>query len=415
MKAIRNALLLGLLLAAAPSRSEELFERISQTLTVQSPSGTATARLSGTLDLEAYAFTSLPPGLIVTSSRRLFSPRLSLNLDAYWGPRLYAFAQARLDRGFDPSDKHLQGRIDEYALRVKLRRNGRLGVQLGQFSTVVGRWNLRHGSWESPFVTAPLAYEHLTAMWDSAAARSTEILLGWAHLRGSSTAARENADRILRLPLIWGPNYATGAAIFGVSNHFEFAAEFKNASLSSRPEAWNLHRDAWENPTVSARIGYRPSLIWNFGFSASTGGYLLPTARRSIVARASIADYRQTVVAIDATYAWRHLQAWVEIIHGRFEIPRVGLADTVSSFLEMKYRLAPRLAAAVRVNRQTFDRLRDSRGALVPWGRDIWRFDFAPSFRFTANLQVKVQYSLQEEAGRNRLQHSGAAQLSMRF
>lgn len=415
MKLLRDALVLGFILVAAPSQAQELFDRLAQTLSLQSTSGASAARLSGTLDLEAYVFSQPPPGLIITSSQRLFNPRLSLYLDAYWGPRVYAFAQARVDRGFDPSDQDLQGRIDEYAVRVKLRDDGRLGVQLGQFSSVVGRWSLRHGSWENPFVTAPLAYEHLTAMWDSAAARSTETLLSWAHLRGTPTFAQENADRILRLPLIWGPSYATGAALFGSSGPFEFSAELKNASLSSRPQAWNLDRDAWKHPTVSARIGYRPSLIWNFGLSASTGSYLQPSARLSLVARSGLSNYRQTVVAFDATYAWRHLQAWIEIIHGRFEVPRVGLADTVSSFLEVKYKLTPRFAAAARVNRQTFGDLRDSRGGTVPWGRDLWRVDVAPSFRFTAHLQAKLQYSFQDEEGRARIHHTGAAQLTLRF
>ncbi len=415
MKSFRDAFVLGFMLVAAPSQAQELFDELAQALSFQSPSGNGAARLSGTLDLEAYGFSRLPPGLIITSSRRLFSPRLSLYLDAHGGPRAYAFVQARVDRGFDPSDQHLRGRIDEYAVRVRFRDDGRLGIQLGQFSSIVGRWSLRHGSWDNPFVSAPLAYEHLTAMWDSAAARSTETLLSWAHLRGTPTSVQENADRILRLPLIWGPSYATGAALFGAFGPFELSAELKNASLSSRPQAWNLDRDAWSHPTLSARLGYRPSLAWNLGLSASTGSYLLPAARQSLSAGTGLSDYRQTVTAGDVTYAWRHLQVWIEVIHGRFEVPRVGLADSVAAFVEMKYKLTPRLAAAVRVNRQTFGDLRDSRGAHVPWGRDVWRVDVAPSFRFTAHLQAKLQYSLQDEAGRARLHHSGAAQLTLRF
>lgn len=415
MKPRRGALLLVLAATTAAPAAEEFFDSISQALSFQSASGNHAARLSGTLDLEGYAFSQPAPGLIQSQRERLFNPRLSVFLDAQAGRRLYAFSQVRFDRGFDPSDKDLRVRIDEYALRVQLRGEGRLGIQVGQFATVVGRWTLRHTSWENPFITAPLAYEHLTAMWDSAAARSTETILKWAHLRGSSTPAQENADRHLRLPVIWGPSYATGAAVFGRFDSFEIAAEIKNASLSSRPDAWNLDHDAWRHPTFSARLGFRPSMAWNVGLSASTGSYLLHSASRTLAPGTGLKDYRQTVVLFDASYAWRHFQAWAELVHGRFEIPRVGLADTTSAFMEIKYKLTPRWAAAVRLNRQTFGDLRNNQNANVPWGRDLWRADFAPTVRFSPNLQAKLQYSIQKEEGRPHAQHIGAAQITVRF
>lgn len=415
MKRRRSALLLALLAATTAPAEEEFFDRISQALSIQSGAGQLAARLSGSLDLETYAFSQPAPGLIQSQRQHLLNPRLSVFLDAQAGRRLYAFGQVRVDRGFDPSDRGLRTRIDEYALRLQLREDGRLGLQVGRFSTIVGRWTLRHASWENPFITAPLAYEHLTAMWDSAAARSTETLLKWGHLRGSSTPNQENADRHLRLPVIWGPSYATGAVFFGRFDSFEFAAEIKNSSLSSRPEAWHLTREAWSQPTLSARLGFRPSMAWNLGLSASSGSYLLPSARGTLAPGTGLGNYRQTVVLIDASYAWRHFQAWAELVHGRFEIPRVGLADTISSFVEIKYKLTPRWAAAVRINRQTFGNLRNNQNASVPWGRDLWRADFAPTFRFSANLQAKLQYSIQKEEGRPHAQHIGAGQVTVRF
>ena len=415
MNCRRCALLLALLVTVPVAAAEEFFDSVNQALSFQSESGSQAARLSGSLDLEAYAFSQPPPGLIRSQCQHLFNPRLSVFLDAQSGRRFYAFGQVRFDRGFDPSDKGLRGRIDEFALRFQLREDGRLGIQLGQFSTIVGRWTLRHASWENPFITAPLAYEHLTAMWDSAAARSTETLLRWGHLTGSSTPDQENADRHLRLPVIWGPSYATGAAIFGRYRSFDFAAEIKNASLSARPEAWKINGDAWSQPTLSARLGFRPSMAWNFGLSASSGSYLLPSARRTLAPGSGPEDYRQTVVLFDASYAWRHFQAWLELVHGRFEVPTVGLADTTSSFVEFKWKLAPRWSAAMRINRQTFGNLRNRQNASVPWGRDLWRLDVAPTFRLSSNIQAKLQYSIQREDGRPHAQHIGAGQFTVRF
>src|SRR5690606_24113991 len=122
------------------------------------------ARISGLLDLETYFLPRPAPGLVYTDGRTLFNPRLSLFLDAQAGDRIYGFAQVRVDRGFDPAKGSLGARFDEYALRMALRRDGRLNFQAGRFASVVGHWIQRHGSWENPFVTAPPAYENLTAI-----------------------------------------------------------------------------------------------------------------------------------------------------------------------------------------------------------------------------------------------------------
>src|SRR6185436_4653817 len=121
-------------------------------------------------------------GLIFTDKEYLVNPRLTLFLDAQLGPNVYAFAQARLDRGFDPSESDAEIRLDEYALRISPWKDGRLSVQLGRFATIVGNWVPRHYSWDNPFVTAPVPYENVTAIWDSGPADSTDTLLYWGHV-----------------------------------------------------------------------------------------------------------------------------------------------------------------------------------------------------------------------------------------
>src|SRR5229473_3325865 len=102
----------------------------------------------------------------------LFNPRLTLFLDAQYGSQVYFFAQARLDRGFDPSDRGAQIRLDEYALRITLWDDGRCALQIGKFATVIGNWVPRHLSWENPFVDAPLVYENITPVSDKSAPAS---------------------------------------------------------------------------------------------------------------------------------------------------------------------------------------------------------------------------------------------------
>lgn len=401
---------------AVPARAaEDVLDRVEEALTFGTPAGEMRGRLSGTLDLEGYAFSTPAPALLHTAGSALFSPRLTVFLDAQLGGRVYLFAQARADRGFDPGNRPVRPRLDEYAVRFSPWRDGRLHLQAGKFASVVGNWIPRHGSWANPFVTAPLPYEHLTGIWDNAAARSATILQEWAHLRPATPRLDPVADKTQRLPIVWGPSYATGAAVSGVSGKFNYAAEVKHASLSSRPGQWSAAEVGWSHPTVSGRLGYRPGAAWHLGLSASGGSYLRRALLTSLPAGRGRGDYRQLVVAQDASFAWRHFQLWTEVFAARFEVPLVGDADTVAYYAEAKHKFTPRAYGAVRWNQQWFGDLPD-RGAKVPWGRDIWRLDLAGGFRFTAHTQLKLQYSLgREPVGARDFSHLFGAQLTARF
>ncbi len=404
-----------LALTAASRAAEDFLDAVEQALSFSSADGQLRARVSGTLDLEAYTFPEPAPWLLQSEHTSLLAPRLTTFLDAQWGPRVYAFAQARFDRGFDPTDGGGQVRLDEYAVRITPWSDSRLNVQLGKFATVVGNWAPRHGSWANPFITAPLAYESLTGMWDTEAIRSSTVLLQWSHVRAGLPASVTAAEKSLRIPLIWGPSYAIGAAVSGEVHRFNYALEVKQASLSSRPEAWNDHRDVWEHPTLSARIGFRANEAWSAGLSASAGPYLQPLALPSVPLRHRFGDYRQLVLAHDVSYARRQLQVWAEVFAARFEIPRVGHADLLSYYVEAKYKLTPPLFAALRWNQQLFNQVRE-RGRNVEWGHEAWRIDAGPGYRFNAHTQLKLQYSLQHGDAPNRaLTHAAAAQWTMRF
>lgn len=401
---------------AALGRGEEsVFDRVEEALSVSAFHDQLRARVSGTVDLEQYHFQLPAPGVIRATDNDLFNPRLSLFLDLQLGPQVYVFAQTRFDRGYDPGYDETELRLDEYAVRFTPWRDGRLNIQIGKFATVVGNWTSRHGSWSNPFITAPLAYEHLTGVWDTEAARSSNALLQWAHVRAGLPAAIAAIEKDRRLPIVWGPGYATGAAVSGEVGHFGYAAEVKHAAVSSRPEAWEPSQVSWEHPTVSARFHYRPNAMWNVGVSASTGSYLRPFAQRSLAPGYGRGDYRQTVLGQDVAFAWHHWQVWTEIYAARFAIPTVGNADTVAYYAEARYKLTPQLSAAVRWNQQLFGDIPD-RGVNTPWGRNLWRADFAPAWRFTPNLQLKLQYSLQHgDVAPRDFTHTLAAQFTLRF
>jgi len=384
---------------------DDFFDRLDNALTITAFNGNLRARLSGTIDTEFYNFQQPAPGLIDSEIDNLFNPRLTLFLDAQLGSQIYFFAQSRLDRGFDPSDHGAQIRLDEYALRFTPWDDGRFNLQVGKFATVVGNWVPRHLSWENPFINAPLVYDNVTPISDKIAPASP---LDFVH--------RFDNEKYQFNPVIWGPSYASGISLSGRLGRFDYAAEMKNASLSSRPESWNVTETGFDHPTFSGRVGFRPNQIWNFGLSASDGPYFRPEAEQTLPPGRGIGDYREFVLGQDASFAWHHLQLWAEFYETRFEVPRVGDADTFAYYFEAKYKFTPQLFGALRWNQQLFSNIPDGAAGQVRWSPDLWRIDAAAGYRFTSHIQLKLQYSFQQETtGPHDDNHLIAAQLTVRF
>jgi hypothetical protein len=386
----RTLFALCLFIAAPVSAPAEFLDQLHRALSIRNPKNDFHLQLSGLIDLEGYFIDQRPPGLIYSDDSFLFNPRITLFIDAQWTKHFYFFGQVRIDRGFDPTDEGAEIRLDEYFMRYTPLDNSRINFQIGQFATVVGNWVQRHDSWQNPFINAPLPYENLTGIWDSAAPGEVTTLLYWGHVTGYDSG--DYSDKYLRNPIIWGPSYASGLSVFGVLDKFDYAAEIKNASLSSRPEAWSVTETGFEHPTFSTRLGFRPNAMWNLGVSASAGSYFLPEAERTFPPGRSIGDYCELVLAQDVSFAWRRLQIWAEFYEARFEVPSIGNADTFAYYLEAKYKITPQLFGALRWNQQIFGTIRaeDDRAR---WGSDVWRVDAALGYRFTNYLQAKLQYS----------------------
>ncbi len=414
-----NALrVIGCGLAVLPAlvlRAEDPLDRVDDALTMAAWHDAFRARLSGTLDLEEYHFSQPAPGLIFADGPNLFNPRLTLFLDVQAGPRVYAFAQVRADRAFDPADQGTQVRLEEFAVRVAPGPRRLFNLQFGKFATVVGSWTTRHDTWSNPFISAPLPYENPTGIWDSMPVPSVTTLLYWSHVR-PSPLANDYDDKYRQIPIIWGPSYASGAAASGTTGRLDYSVEIKNTALGSRPEIWDPTQVQWQHPTFSGRLGFRPNEMWNVGFSASTGSYLRPSAESRLPAGRSLDDYREILFGQDVSFAWHHVQVWAECFETRFTNPEIGDVDTVAYYGEVKYKFTPQFFGALRWNQQFFSTVHDALGAATPWGQNAWRLDLAPAYRFTAHTQLKLQVSLGHQApGPHTWVRALAAQFTVRF
>jgi len=385
---------------------DDALDRLDNTLTLSVFHDNLRARISGTLDLEFYNFQEPPPGLIDSEIDNLFNPRFTLFLDAQVGSQIYFFAQARVDRGFDPTYHGANVRLDEYALRVTPWQDGRFTFQAGKFATVVGNWVPRHLPWDNPFINAPLVYENVTAIQDKYAPSSPLYFIYSPYFYQKYTFN----------PVIWGPSYASGISVSGRLGQFDYAVEMKNASLSSRPESWYITENGFENPTFSSRIGFRPNEAWNFGFSGSEGPYFRREAEPTLPPGRDIGDYREFVLGQDISFAWHHLQLWAEVYEARFEVPNVGDADTLAYYVEAKYKFTPQFFGAIRWNQQLFSTISNGYGGNERWSPDLERIEVAATYRFTPHAQLKLQYSFQHETtAPGQDNHLLATQFTLRF
>lgn len=385
--------------------SEAWLDRMDEALTWSFADDRVRTRVSGLADLEAHLYRYPAPSLLESRGDGLLNGRLSLFLDAQVGSKVYLFAQSRLDRGFDATDRGPQARGDEYAVRFTPWEDGRFSLQAGKFATVVGNWVERHLSWDNPFINAPLVYEHATGIDD-----------GDVHAHLSDFRHRDPAEKYEHLPVLWGPAYASGFSAAGRIGKFEYALEVKNGGPSSRPEIWSWTDRGMEQPTVAGRVAYRPNPMWTFGVSGSEGPYLLDEAASVLPAGRGWDGYRHRLVGQDVKFAWHHLQVWAEVFESRFQLPLFGDADSLGYYLETRYKLGPRMHVAVRWNQDLYGKIGDGSGQRVPWSPDLWRIDTAVGFRLTPHMQLKLQHNvLREDFPDRPWAHVTSAQFTLRF
>jgi hypothetical protein len=401
-----SSIALALVVFATNVRGQEWLDTLDNTLSLKSRNGLFRSDLTGLLDLEGYYVDQRPPGLLF-DDESFFNYRFTFFLDTSLGPHLYSFVQARLDRGFNPGESDFEARLDEYLLRWTPWNDSRLNLQFGKFATVVGSWVQRHDSWQNPLITAPLPYDNMTVITDDNPPATPADFLARRGMTDQKDAWR---------PVIWGPVYATGWGAFGTLGKFDYAFDLKNAALSSNPYAWDLNDSLWQYPTVSGRLGFRPSPAWNHGASFSVGPYLSPEAGADLPAGQSIRDYDQITFGYDVSYAWHRWQLWSEVFLSRFEVPNVGNADVLTYYLEAKYKITSGLFAAARWNQQFFGTVNDGAGGQEVWGNDMYRIDLALGYRFTRHLQGKIQYSFgHRDASLQQGEQLVAAQVTLRF
>ncbi len=391
-------------------RFDHAMDRLAERLSFADQSGYWRLQVRGTLDLEGYFFARPPPGLLRTEGSSLWQPRATVYADTQAGPSIYGFAQFRVDRGFDPADQSLEARVDQFALRISPWEDGRFNLQVGQFATVVGQWNRRHGPWRNPFITAPLFYENPTQVHEHQAP---------GRYASADSEPPESSSGYPGNPVIWGPVYTTGAAVSGRWPKGTWAVELKNAAPLSSPDYWAWWDVGFSEPTAAWRIAYQPDLRWEVGLSAARGAFLSPTAQATLPEGITRGEFSQTLWLLDLGYAHQYWQVWVEGMWTAFRGPGMEEKSSQAYFLEIRRKLTPRFSMAARWNQQFFS-LHEDRVTYQKTrsGTEMRRLDLAATFRFNAYAQMQWELGhrwVTPESGESSGRFSLATRWTLRF
>ena len=386
---------------------ESFLERLREFQSFGTEDGQISFNADLWLTLDYMVFSTPPPGFIQTTNGQIFAPTLSGLFTLDISKHLEFVFLGLVNRGFDPTETSVQSQPAEYYAQLTPFDTPVLNFKGGKFQTAFGQWTNRHFSTQNSLINAPMMYGQMTSVTDGNANA------GIAPNTTSMVARKNVAPPVTKwIPIVWGPSYASGFQLngtVGTLQQLDWAFEMKNASLSSRPQEWDLWNRGFNYPTFTGRAGYRPDAAWNIGVSGSSGSYISQAAydRFSTTSKAgsSIGESRQNVVGTDISYAHGPIELWSEFAWSQYEVPdakagkAVGNIGAYSYFIESKWKFMPQFWLSGRWNQQLYSNVTQTNGIETPWYNNLWRADACLGFKINRFTQFKVQYSYTEEAG----------------
>lgn len=301
-------------------------------------------------------------------------------------------------------------------LRVRPWLHRRFDVQAGVIPPVFGAFARRQYGVDNPLIGYPLAYQYLTIVRKDAAPRSADDLLaqrgfGWLvqYPIGSETYDAG-------VPLIHSFRWDTGVEVRLGSQPLEVSAALTQGSLSDP----RVHDDN-DGKQVSGRIAWQPTVGLTLGASGARGAYLDREVVRALPADLANRDYLQTAWGLDGEYSRGHWLVRAEAVWSRWDVPTIeaprldGPLRALAVMAEGRYRLAPGLYAAGRLDHLGFSQIQGSEGH-SSWDIPVWRAEAGAGYSIRRDLLAKLAYQRNwRDGGPPGRRSLLAAQLLFRF
>jgi hypothetical protein len=294
--------------------------------------------------------------------------------------------------------------VRPYALYVRIRpwtaRN--FDIQVGRVPPTFGAFARRTYASDNPLVGYPLAYQYMTTMRaDAIAANVDELLrkrsLGWL-LRYSVGEPAAGGGVSLVSAFRWDT---------GVQAHATSGILSATASVTAGTVSNPLFRDDNSGRQLAGRVELRPVSGLVAGASVARGQFLGRAAARA--ASINVADghdraFTQTAWGGDLEYSRDHYLIRFETVGSGWRLPAVrtpALPESLgalSTSIEGRYKLRPRLYAAARFDHLGFSDVVGTRETL-PWDAPVTRLELGAGYSLQRNLLLKVSYQHNRREG----------------
>ena len=353
--------------------------------------------------------------------------------------------------------------VRPYALYVRIRpwtaRN--FDIQVGRVPPTFGAFARRTYAADNPLIGYPLAYQYMTTMRaDALAANVDELLLkrsrGWLFRYSVGEPAARGG-----VSLVSAFRWDTGVQVHATAGILSATASVTAGTVSNP-----LFRDDNSGRQVAGRVELRPVSGLVAGASLARGPFLGRAAVRSAdIVRASDGllrnrpvfqppqpppqppepcvivpigqadasgggslidghekEFTQTAWGADLEYSRAHYLIRLETIGSAWRLPAVCAPalprslGAVSTSIEGRYKLRPRVYVAARFDRLGFSDVTGTKETL-PWDAPVTRIEAGVGYTIQRNLLLKIthQYNWRDGGVLRRAAHLPAAQLVFWF
>ncbi len=311
--------------------------------------------------------------------------------------------------------------FEPYAAYVRIRpwMSRNFDIQVGRVPPTFGAFARRTYPEDNPLIGYPLAYQYLTSLRpDSLPASADDLVrrkgLGW---RDHFAVGNQTPDT--GVPLVSAFRWDTGVQVHAASHDHLLAA---TASVTTGTPANPLFIADNGGGTIEGRLEVHPVIGLVLGASAARGPFVSSTAARAAVGDGHDGEFTQTAWGWDVEYSRNHYLVRLESIISDWRLPIVRQPEltlplrAASTSVEGRYKIAPGLYAALRVDHLGFSDVTTSSG-LQSWDAPVTRAEIGTGISIQRNLLLKLAYQYNRRYGGplERLAPQTAAQLVFWF
>lgn len=265
-------------------------------------------------------------------------------------------------------------------------------IQVGRVPPTFGAFTRRAYAADNPLIGYPMTYQYLTSLRPDALPATTDELLrmrgrGWLSSFSVGNPAPERG-----VPMVSAFRWDTGVQLHWGSDLVDVTGSVTAGTPSNpRPSDGNIGRQ------TAARVALRPVTGMVVGGSVARGPFLTQSAVRAALEDARAQDFTQLVWGGDVEYSRDYYLLRMETVVSTWTIPivRAPSVDTplrsVSTFVEGRYKIRPRVYAAARLDHLGFNEIAGSVGAQT-WEAPVTRLEFGGGYSIQRNLLLKVAY-----------------------